>query len=609
MVFTGFFRSTVGNEFLNLATTSVTSVTNLSNAQTKTTIGAANVILAGTLDMSTHDLDNVADIDAQTGAIGTLGATSATIGSLIVNTAADINATLDMHTHKIVNVTDPTLPQDAATRAYVLSNVVSDHGSLTGLGDDDHTQYLRTDGLRVMTGDLDIGLHDLDNVADIDAQTGAIGTLGVTSATIGSLIVNTAADINVALNMHLHDLDNVADIDAQTGAIGTLGATTATVGSLIVNTAADINTSLDMHTHKIANVTDPTLPQDAATKKYVGDVTDGIYLPISGKAADSELLDNINSTSFLRSDVSDTFNGTQLTLDTDVVIDTNNGTKALYVTRTGYTSNEWLKMWIEDTITHQYYNNDETTGSIKWTIENTDTETGGGVGANTTIMQLYGEAANPRLTVAGDLVWTGGNDGSGSGLDADTVDSIEGAAIMQKSGGTFTGSVSMSGNDVTNVDQLGFISGSEITEADAYTLRYDAETYHTFRTGGTLSNILKLYSETIEVYGALYSDGILTLRSSGTNDIKFDAGGNIDADSNIIENVATPTLSHHAATMAYVDDNAGLWEVDGTETQLKVADDIDMQGQDIRCVDSIVSNTATNLTLESATGIFVFKAT
>lgn len=32
----------------------------------------------------------------------------------------------------------------------------TDHGSLTGLGDDDHTQYLLTDGTRQMTGGLTI---------------------------------------------------------------------------------------------------------------------------------------------------------------------------------------------------------------------------------------------------------------------------------------------------------------------------------------------------------------------------------------------------------------------------------------------------------------------
>jgi hypothetical protein len=45
------------------------------------------------------------------------------------------------------------------------------------------------------------------------------------------------------------------------------------------------------------------------TKADVGHNHDGVYLPIAGKAADSELLDGINSTSFLRSDAADTASG------------------------------------------------------------------------------------------------------------------------------------------------------------------------------------------------------------------------------------------------------------------------------------------------------------
>ena len=37
-----------------------------------------------------------------------------------------------------------------------ISGLTSDHGSLTGLGDDDHTQYTRVDGTRAMTGQLSL---------------------------------------------------------------------------------------------------------------------------------------------------------------------------------------------------------------------------------------------------------------------------------------------------------------------------------------------------------------------------------------------------------------------------------------------------------------------
>jgi len=48
-----------------------------------------------------------------------------------------------------------------------------------------------------------------------------------------------------------------------------------------------------------------------------------------------------------------------------------------------------------------------------------------------------------------------------------------------------------------------------------------------------------------------------------------------------IINVVDPAANQDAATKKYVDDNAGLWEIDGTETQLKTADEIDMQTKKI----------------------------
>ena len=45
---------------------------------------------------------------------------------------------------------------------------VSDHGALTGLGDDDHSQYLRVDGARALTGNLNLADHDITNVRYIN---------------------------------------------------------------------------------------------------------------------------------------------------------------------------------------------------------------------------------------------------------------------------------------------------------------------------------------------------------------------------------------------------------------------------------------------------------
>lgn len=52
----------------------------------------------------------------------------------------------------------PVNDTDIVNKAYVDANAgVSDHGALTGLGDDDHTQYFLADGSRALGGNLDIG--------------------------------------------------------------------------------------------------------------------------------------------------------------------------------------------------------------------------------------------------------------------------------------------------------------------------------------------------------------------------------------------------------------------------------------------------------------------
>lgn len=45
---------------------------------------------------------------------------------------------------------------------------VSDHGALSGLSDDDHTQYLLIDGSRAMSGSFDMGTNAITNVGDVD---------------------------------------------------------------------------------------------------------------------------------------------------------------------------------------------------------------------------------------------------------------------------------------------------------------------------------------------------------------------------------------------------------------------------------------------------------
>jgi len=59
------------------------------------------------------------------------------------------------------------------TLAFQASGVsaASVHGNLTGLSADDHTQYLLVSGTRAMTGNLDMGTHNITNVGTVDGVT------------------------------------------------------------------------------------------------------------------------------------------------------------------------------------------------------------------------------------------------------------------------------------------------------------------------------------------------------------------------------------------------------------------------------------------------------
>ena len=91
-----------------------------------------------------------------------------------------------------------------------------------------------------------------------------------------------------------------------------------------------------------------------------------------------------------------------------------------------------------------------------------------------------------------------------------------------------------------------------------------------------------------DTLGAYTAGNLLDLKNYGTSKFSVDFAGKItcvgiDAGSQKITGVLDPTANQDAATKKYVDDNenTGLWEIDGTETQLKTADEVDMQSKNI----------------------------
>ncbi len=120
---------------------------------------------------------------------------------------------LNMNSHQINNVTDPTNPQDSATKAYV------------------------------------------------DSQSGAFLPL------IGGTMSG-------AINMGNNKIDGLADPTLSQDAV-TLSYLNTQLGLYLPLAGGTMTGAINMSSHKITNLTDPTNPQDAATKNYVDNVATG----------------------------------------------------------------------------------------------------------------------------------------------------------------------------------------------------------------------------------------------------------------------------------------------------------------------------------------------
>jgi len=152
----------------------------------------------------------------------------------------------------------------------------------------------------------------------------------------------------------------------------------------------------------------------------------------SGSGLDADTLDSIQATSFLRSDANDSFSGTI----------TNSGT--FVSSHNSSTPSTNLRLGRDGS---QYYTfHGSASGNFLTSVSQTSNpkpvlKFGYSIDGGSTL------ASNYTLNGSSGTIWHTGNDGAGSGLDADTVDGIEASAFLQTSGGTMTGNLSLGDND------------------------------------------------------------------------------------------------------------------------------------------------------------------
>ena len=135
--------------------------------------------------------------------------------------------------------------------------------------------------------------------------------------------------------------------------------------------------------------------------------------------------------------------------------------------------------------------------------------------------KLSGADFTGTLTVSGSTVWHAGNDGSGSGLDADLLDGYHASSFAKLTGADFTGTLTVSGNTVWHAGNDGSGSGLDAdtldgfhassfalsshghdTLADDYLTNHRAYTNNDFKTAGFQVNHLD-YSSAVKPSGVV----------------------------------------------------------------------------------------------------------
>jgi len=112
---------------------------------------------------------------------------------------------------------------------------VTDHGNLAGLSDDDHSQYLFTDGTRQLTGEWNAGSFKI-STNEIISGSGLTSTLGISGATVNATGSISGSRIGITDQYTFPTADGTARQLIETDGTGVLSFTNKISGSSLVAT-------------------------------------------------------------------------------------------------------------------------------------------------------------------------------------------------------------------------------------------------------------------------------------------------------------------------------------------------------------------------------------
>ena len=460
------------------ASAASTSETNAANSATAAAASAAD---AATTAASIGTLDSLSDVTVTTPSTGQVlkyngsvwinDTATGGLANVVEDTTPQLGGTLEANGNTINmgtnTITDTKVGQwDTAyswgnhsvagylasssyTAADVLAKIVTVDGSGSGLDADtvdglQASQFLRKDTSDTMSGDLQITGSTFGGLSIGEANTNYDGwnkQLNVNGAGNARINVKTA---NVRMGIYAHD-------SWHSGAAGHVGTYTDHPLSFVINA---VQKALLSTTGSLSTTSQGTL---------WGASNDG-----SGSGLDADLLDGIQAASFLRSDAGDTFTGNLTTgANSHITFGPNSSWgSSLRIGGNGRTATgtEMASMATTDGNIHL-----DAAASVNGIYLNFYAGTAGtffGNGASSTVATMD---STGQLYKSSNPYWHAGNDGSGSGLDADLLDGIDSTGFTKARGATNWNDGTVLNNVVGMLGWKNYGNGHVIFDASAST--------------------------------------------------------------------------------------------------------------------------------------------
>ena len=225
---------------------------------------------------------------------------------------------------------------------------------------------------------------------------------------------------------------------------------------------------------------------------------DGAWTAMSADGGNAATLDSIDSSQFLRSDAADSYTGTTLNF--------NNSTDQKIIL--SGSTNPYIR-WQEGTTNRGYVQFYGTDDKFYWINEQSDT----GLRLGSSLNWLSGSSSWHN-------VWHAGNDGSGSGLDADTLDGRD------SNTGSVADTIALRDSS-SNLTGAGFISTGGTTDG-LVGLAYGTNYFGLKTSSQTLSSEYMIISANADTYISANSGYNVNIRPGGnssTNQLTVSTSG------------------------------------------------------------------------------------